>query len=238
VLQGCQNALRRLSPDLDANRTVAAELGLDLTLVQEYLQRRGVLRFLDGIHEAASRASRIVVDMLGFSRRPDAHLVPVRLEDLLETVMRLAVNDYDLKKKHDIRLVQVLREYDPELGPVFCDPTEIEQVFLNIVKNAAQAMSAAAGTEPPRITLRTRRDGDFARVEIEDNGPGMDEKVRQHVFEPFFTTKPAGIGTGLGLSVSHYLATERHGGTLSVESQPGAGAQFILRLPIAGQRRS
>lgn len=81
------------------------------------------------------------------------------------------------------------------------------------------------------------REGDFARVEIEDNGPGMDEATRRRVFEPFFTTKPVGLGTGLGLSVSYFIITENHGGTLAVESWPGQGATFIISIPLAPKGR-
>jgi signal transduction histidine kinase len=83
----------------------------------------------------------------------------------------------------------------------------------------------------PRFVLRVLPEGSLVRVEIEDNGPGMDEATRRRVFEPFFTTKPPGIGTGLGLSVSYFIITEDHGGTLSVESAFGGGTRFIIRLP-------
>lgn len=89
-----------------------------------------------------------------------------------------------------------------------------------------------AGIVHYRLTLRTRCDGDTAQIEVEDNGPGMDEQTRKRVFEPFFTTKPAGIGTGLGLSVSCFIITEQHRGTLSVTSTPGKGARFVIRLPL------
>jgi signal transduction histidine kinase len=73
----------------------------------------------------------------------------------------------------------------------------------------------------------------MACVEIEDNGPGMDENVRKHIFDPFFTTKPSGVGTGLGLSISYFIITENHKGEMAVESSPGAGAKFIIRLPLS-----
>ncbi len=110
---------------------------------------------------------------------------------------------------------------------------EISQVVLNLLKNAAQAMGGRRGRdEAPRIILRTRRDGDMARIEVEDNGPGMDETIRERIFEPFFTTKGPGAGTGLGLSVSYFIITENHGGELTVESLPGHGTTFIIRLPL------
>jgi PAS domain S-box-containing protein len=234
VLQGCQNIQRRLSPEVPANRQAADAVGLDLERVHQYLERRGILHFLEGIRDAATRATRIVADMLAFSRRSDSQLAPVAMEELLETVVRLAESDYDLKKSYDFRRIEVVREYDPEMRPVYCDRTQIEQVLLNLIRNAAQALyeSNARGA---RITLRTRQEDNHACVEVEDNGPGMDEATRRRVFEPFFTTKPLGTGTGLGLSVSYFIVAEQHGGSISVASAAGQGTCFTIRLPMQGR---
>jgi signal transduction histidine kinase len=235
ILQGCQNIQRRLSPKLPSNQTVAKELGIDLAKVYAYLEKRNILRFLQGIQDAGVRATNIVTDMLAFSRRSKTELSPARLDELLDTVIRLAASDYDLKKKYDFRQIAVIRDYDRDLGAVYCDRTEIEQVLLNLVRNAAQAIAAGGVSNSPRIILRTRRAGDSALIEVEDNGPGMDQKTRLRVFEPFYTTKPIGAGTGLGLSVSYFIITERHQGDISVSSVPGQGSCFTIRLPLSGK---
>lgn len=232
ILQGAQNIQRRLSSALPKNCETAEQLGLNLDLVNRYLEQRGILRFLEGIREAGTRAAKIVSDMLAFSRRSESHFSRVDLSETLETAVRLAASDYDLKKKYDFKQIRIERDYDPTLNPVPCDKTKIEQVILNLVKNAAQAM-AGAHISDPTITLRTRREPDYARIEVIDNGPGMDEKARKRAFEPFFTTKEVGVGTGLGLSVSYFIITEQHRGTLSMASAPGQGARFIIRLPLA-----
>ena len=232
VLQSSQNIQRRLSADLEANRRAAEALGVDLQLVYRYLEERGITDFVESIRQAASRASRIVADMLAYSRSSISEFAPARLHDLLDTVVRLAANDYDLKKKYDFKQVQIVRDYDPELDMVVCEHTEIEQVFLNLIKNAAQAMGHGDSPLPHRITLRTRKEDDHARIEVEDNGPGMDEQTRRRVFEPFFTTKAVGEGTGLGLSVSYFMITEQHKGTIDVASAPGEGTCFTVRLPL------
>lgn len=234
ILQACQNILRRLSPDLPKNREVARTLGLDLDLVNRYLEERGILHFLKGIQEAGARSVKIVTDMLAFSRRSESHFTHVNLGETLDTALRLAASDYDLKKKYDFKHIQIVRDYDPDVGSVYCDKTQIEQVILNLVKNAAQAMAKAA-TPSPTIVLRTRQEPGYACIEVADNGPGMDEKIRKRVFEPFFTTKEAGVGTGLGLSVSYFIVTEQHKGTLSVTSTPGQGTHFIIRLPLTAE---
>ncbi|MCX5880754.1 MAG: ATP-binding protein, partial [Deltaproteobacteria bacterium] len=133
----------------------------------------------------------------------------------------------------DFRSIDIVREYTHDLPLVFCTPSEIEQVILNLLRNAAQAMTGLEpAKKPPRITLRLFREGNTACIEVIDNGPGMDERTRKRVFEPFFTTKDVGIGTGLGLSVSYFIVTSNHGGTLSVVSSPEDGTRFIIQLPI------
>jgi len=230
ILQGVQNAFRRLSPDIEANFAIAETCGTDLDTLRLYLEKRGIFRYLHGIQNAGTRAARIVTNMLNFSRYSESDRLPADIHNLLDNTVELAANDYDLKKKYDFRYIDIVREYDPELPLIPCIVTEIEQVVLNLLKNSAQA----AGREGKTIiiALRTKREDKYARIEIQDNGPGMDEKTRARVFEPFFTTKSVGVGTGLGLSVSFFIITNNHKGTISVESEPGKGAKFIIRLPL------
>jgi len=233
ILQGCQNVKRRISADLEKNKTVAQELGFELDQVQAYLTARGIPEFLDRIQEAGVRASKIVTDMLTFSRRSERNYSDVSVAELLDKTIRLAESDFDLKKKYDFKLVEIERDYDPELGSIQCDNTEIEQVILNLLRNSAQAMASnPVSSEAPKIILRTRKDENNAVIEVIDNGPGMDEETCKRIFEPFFTTKEVGVGTGLGLSVSYFIISDQHGGSLEVDSTPGNGARFEIRLPI------
>lgn len=236
ILQACQNIDRRTSPQLPKNRAVAEEAGTTIEAVREYIERRGVLEFLHGIRADGARAAKIVADMLAFSRRSESHFAPCRLDDIVETVLRLAANDYDLKKHYDFRRISIRREYGPNLPEVRCDKTKIEQVLLNLIKNAAQAIAEEEKDVTPEITIHIERDGRYVRIEVADNGPGMDENTRRRVFEPFYTTKEVGVGTGLGLSVSYFIITKQHRGAMGVESTRGQGARFIIRLPIDPER--
>jgi signal transduction histidine kinase len=125
----------------------------------------------------------------------------------------------------------VEKDFYPGLPLLSITVSEIEQVILSVIKNAAQSLSESNQPDPC-ITLRTRLKEGFAVVEIEDNGAGMTEIVRRRVFEPFFTTREVGRGTGLGMSVSYTIITSNHNGFIDVWSEPGAGARFIISLPV------
>src|SRR5690606_16898377 len=190
-------------------------------------------RLLDGIQSAGARAARIVTHMLSFSRRSNRELTPTALPPLIDQAVEIADSDFDLSDRVDFRALRIERDFDPRLGKVPCIGNELEQVLLNLLKNAAQAIHQRRDGEPGRILLRTRLNPPWAEIQVEDNGVGMPEAVRKRIFEPFFTTKEVGDGTGLGLSVSYFIITNNHKGQMEVASMPGQGTQFTLRLPLA-----
>jgi signal transduction histidine kinase len=232
ILQSVQNMVRRLGTQLPRNRETALELGLDLDALQKYLEKRSIGPYMDNIREAGERAARIVRSMLDFSRKSESCKAMHSVNAILDQVLDMASSDYDLKKKYDFKSVEIVREYG-EIPDILCTETEIAQVFLNLVKNAAQAMSMHGFRgERPRIRLVTQSTDAGVEIVVEDNGPGFDEGQKKMVFEPFYTTKAPGEGTGLGLSVSYFIITTHHKGTLEVESSPGSGARFIIGLPL------
>ena len=234
ILQSLQNLERRFSPDLPANLPVARETGVDLQAVARYIERRGMSSYLGTVREAAERAAHIIRTMLDFSRTGGTQPTPCAVATIVDTALDLAAKDYDLRRKFDFRSVRIVKELDPSTPDVPCTPGEIVQVVLNIVKNAAEALAERKQPDTePTITVKLRPEGAFARLEIRDNGPGMDLATRRRVFEPYFSTKGPAGGTGLGLSVAYFIITQRHGGTISVESAPGQGTQFVIRLRTA-----
>ncbi|WP_051272596.1 ATP-binding protein [Fundidesulfovibrio putealis] len=232
VLQSAQSMQRRLSSGLRANDKAAREAGIDLMALEAYLKARDIPEILVGMRSAGERAARIVANMLKFSRLSKRTHEGQNLAEVVDAALELAESDYDLNRKYDFRRMRITRLYDPSLPPVPCSAQEMEQVVLNIVKNAAQAMGNIQG---PALTVSLRREDLHAVIEISDNGPGMDESVRKRVFDPFFTTKMQGEGTGLGLSVSYFIITQNHRGAIQVESAPGEGTTFTIRLPLEGQ---
>ncbi len=234
ILQSVQVLRNRLDPDLAKNAAAAREAGTSMEAIAAYAEKRELPRMIEGVLSSGQRAARIVENMLSFARKSTARLEEHDLAALLERTLELAENDYDLKKKHDFRRIKIVRDFEAGMPPVRCEPAMLQQVFLNILRNGAEAMAGYCPhhARTPCFTLAVRRDGDWARVEIRDNGPGMDEAERRRLFEPFYTTKEVGVGTGLGLSVSYFIICETHGGLLDVIAEPGAGACFVIRLPL------
>lgn len=234
ILQGIQNVQRRLSQDLPGNIKAAEASGIELENLVEYINKRRIPDTLDGIQDMASRAAQIVARMQTFSRHSESKRVWSRLEELANAAVDLAYSDYDLKKKYGFHSIDIVRDFDLGLPKVSVTETEIQQVLLNLLANAAQAMKLAdPPTEHPRITLRTRREDDFAVLDVIDNGPGMDEATRLRVFQPFFTTREPGMGTGLGLSNAYFIITAHHDGVIQVQSEPSRGATFSILLPVS-----
>ncbi|WDP88034.1 MAG: PAS domain-containing protein [Desulfobacter sp.] len=222
---------------MPANMRVAEEIGIDLKDINAFMEKRGILRMLSTINKSGRRMAEIVGNMLSFARKSDAQMSSNSLSDLFEKTLELAATDFDLKKHYDFKMIQIIKDYDENVPPVLCESAKIQQVFLNILGNGAQAMKTAK-TKKPVFIIRTRLEKKEERVcvEIEDNGPGMDELTRKRIFEPFFTTKAVGVGTGLGLSVSYFIIVENHQGEISVESSPGAGTKFTICLPLKGKK--
>ncbi len=222
----------RLGGDLKSNQKAAEEVGISLQQLNQYAELRGIDRMLNTIQESGSRAAEIVSNMLGFTRKAESSTSSCDLNELVDYSLQLAETDYDMKKSFDFRRVTIKRLFNDEIPPVPCNSQKLQQVILNLLKNAAQAMFAA-DVESPTIAITAGIDHNRSQVYLSfsDNGPGIEEPDRRRVFEPFFTTKPVGVGTGLGLSVSYFIITENHHGDLTVESKPGAGATFTIYLP-------
>jgi two-component system NtrC family sensor kinase len=168
--------------------------------------------------DGTARVRRIVQDLRDFSRTGAADWQFADLHQGLESTLNVAANEIKYK-------AQVMREYG-ELPAVECVPAQLNQVFLNLLVNAAQAIE-----ERGTITIRTGCEGDQVWLAFADDGGGIPDELQSRIFDPFFTTKPVGQGTGLGLSLS-YGIVQKHDGRIDVDSRPGEGATFTIWLPI------
>ncbi len=182
------------------------------------------------IYSEARRASRIVQNLLTFARQHKAEKGPAAINQVLDDTLEL--RGYELR----VRGIDVRREYDEALPDTMGDAHQLQQVFLNLITNAEQAMERAEGRHH-RLTVRTRRSGDAIRIEIEDTGSGVPANLLERIFNPFFTTKPTGHGTGLGLSISLGIVRE-HEGRIWAENAAQGGARFVVELPVIVPRTS
>lgn len=214
----------RLMRLVDAYESVAG--GGDPALLEK-VRREADLEFLredlpslvQESHEGLGRVTKIVQDLKDFSHVDQAELQDADLNAGLESTLNVVWNELKYK-------AEVIRELG-DMPPVPCVPAQINQVFMNLLVNAAQAIEQRG-----KIIVRSGLENGFAWVEIEDTGKGMTEEVRRRIFEPFYTTKPVGQGTGLGLSISYDIVVKKHGGRLDVSSTPGVGTRFKVWLPL------
>lgn len=183
---------------------------------QQVIQELGDL-VRDGVY-GTGQVAEIVANLKNFSRLDRSKVAHTNLNENLNSTLLLA--------KHQLKSVNVIRNFG-EIPEVTCAPSQINQVLLNLITNAVQAMPDEKGM----LTLTSRRDGDGVAIDVEDNGSGIAPEVLPKIFDPFFTTKEIGKGTGLGLSIS-YKIIQQHGGRITVESRPGEGTKFTVWLPL------
>ena len=207
----------------ELNNPLTAILGYSqLLAANERTDSRGA-EFVEKLRTQALRTHRIVHNLLSFARQQKPERLPVRIHQILENT--LALREYDLR----INNIVVHRDLDPDLPITAADAHQLQQVFLNILNNAVDAILEQSSHG--EIWIRTAARGDRLVVEFTDSGPGVRDP--QRVFDPFYTTKAVGKGTGLGLSICYGIVTE-HGGTIQVSNsaEPGSGAIFVVGLPI------
>jgi two-component system, NtrC family, sensor kinase len=207
------DAYERQAPE---NELVAARAAAELDFV-----RTDIMELLKESADGLSRVRGIISALKDFAHVDQIAMQEADLNQGLESTLRVVWNELKYK-------VEVVRDYG-DLPLVRCISAQINQVFMNLLVNAAQAIESRGV-----ITVRTASDGTWAWVEVCDTGCGMTAEVQRRIFEPFYTTKPIGRGTGLGLSIAYDIVVKNHGGRLDVESTPGTGTTFRVVLPVAG----
>ena len=192
----------------------------------EYLQKQVPPAFEQSL-EGLERVSRIVGAMKEFSH-PAQEKTEVDLNRAIQSTITVASNEWKY-------IAEMHTEFDPELPLVSCLPGDFNQVILNIIVNAAHAISDVVGDGAEgrgTITISTKQVDEQVEIRISDTGTGMPAEVRERIFDAFFTTKEVGKGTGQGLSIAYNVVVEKHGGSIDVESEPGQGTTFVIRLPL------
>jgi two-component system NtrC family sensor kinase len=209
----------------ELNNPLAAVVGFSEVLKQGTADEKS-RRCAETILKAALRCKRIVQSLLSFARREQPERKLVSLNTVIKTVLEIV--GYSLSTSN----VEVVTQLEPTLPLVLVDAGQIQQVLINIINNANEAIEA--GGQPGRIQITTETRAPNIRITIQDNGPGIPREHLRRIFDPFFTTKEVGKGTGLGLSLCYGYIKEQ-GGTITPYSQVGKGATFVIELPIADQ---
>ncbi len=185
----------------------------------EYI-KKDIGRIVESFKEGSQRTKDIVLGLRNFSRLEEAKLKEVKLEDGIDSTIKLL--ESQTKNK-----IKIIKSYQP-VGFILCYPSQLNQVFMNLLSNAIQAIDGTG-----EIVVKTLKTNEVIEIKIKDSGSGMTEEVVQRIFEPFYTTKDVGKGTGLGLSLS-YGIVQKHKGDIYVKSEPGLGTEFVIHLPIDG----
>ena len=206
---------------------------LELDFIEEDLPK-----ILKSMRSGTDRIRQIVRSLRNFSRTDEADCKTVDIHEGIDST--LLILQYYLEAKPDRPEIQVTKDY-AELSLVQCYPGALNQVFMNILRNAIDAIEEVNTTQNNhmirdnlgQITIRTSTINlEWVQIEIADNGSGMPQEVRQKIFEPFFTTKPVGKGTGMGMPISYQIIVEKHGGKLECFSTPNRGTKFVIQIPI------
>ncbi len=235
ILNGLQNLERRTSANLQKNHDVAESLGFSIQQLQDYFTERDIYQFTSSIRLAGEQAAKIVTNMLEFSRGNGQQFRYENINNLVKHALDMAENMMIIRTRNSVNRISVSAELAENLPSIPCSASELQQVLLNLIRNASQAFPPernAVNNEPRHIWVRTFVTEDYLCIQVEDNGVGITDSVKEHIFEPFFTTKEVGDGTGLGLSVSYFIVAEHHSGEIAVDSQLGKGTVFTIKLPI------
>ncbi|HAR60855.1 MAG TPA: PAS domain-containing sensor histidine kinase, partial [Alcanivorax sp.] len=214
---------RRISPER-FEQFLQAEQSLRLNMDSLEMILNDHPHLMRETSEGIDRIKKIIRDLKHFSHNEQERYQPVDLSRCVATSMNLA--------RHELERVRVTTHLPPDLPPVNGSESQLSQVLMNILVNAAQAVE-----QDGEIRIEAHSDEQSYCLSVTDNGPGMDAAQLEQIFEPFFTTKPIGQGTGLGLSISQDII-QRHGGTLTATSAPGEGTRIDIRLPLAEKKRA
>ena len=200
--------------------------------------RADLPKMIDSVKVGFDRIRQIVLSLRNFSRMDEADLKSVDIHDGINST--LLILQHRLKNQPEHPAIQIIRDYG-DLPLVECYPGQLNQVFMNILANAIDAIEEAVFNQthqdieghPGQITIQTSMlDSRWVQIAMSDDGVGMPDSVRQRIFDPFFTTKDVGKGTGMGMPISYQIIIEKHGGKLDCFSTPGEGTEFIIQIPV------
>jgi len=226
------NRLCTQSLNSSSSLKAAEESGTTIDAIEKYMSKRDIPEMIDQINNSGQRVASIVNNILSYSYKVDSISTHFDITDLLDKTVELVRLNEDLAKEYNLKTLQIKKEYEPNLKLLLCNGKKLQQAFLNIFINGIQAMGDAQ-TKQPQFTIKVNysQDKESLEIIISDNGPGVEQEIRNRIFEPFYSTKTVGSGLGLGLSTAYFIIKENHNGMLRL--LPGTkGAEFFITLPL------
>ena len=215
--KSCSNPISELEPEIEA---------IELDFIKEDFPK-----LLNSMKIGAERIKQIILSLRNFSRLDEAEIKDVDIHDGLDSTLMILQNQF--KKQSNSPEIQIIKEYN-KLPCVECYAGQLNQVFMNIIVNAIDALEKVPN---PQIKISTESQENFAIIRIADNGMGINPEVQNKIFNPFFTTNSVGKGTGLGLSTCYQIIVDKHQGKLECHSNPEFGTEFLISLPLKYQRQ-
>ncbi len=199
------------------------------TVELEFL-KQDFIKMLNSMKQGTQRIREIVLSLRNFSRLDEAEFKPVDIHEGIDSTLMILQNR--LKAKPNFPEIEIVKNY-ASLPPIDCFPSQLNQVLMNILANAIDALESQKSLSTPQIQIHTKLlENNRVAIHLLDNGSGIPPQIQSKLFDPFFTTKEVGKGTGLGLSISYQIVVNKHGGNLSLFSTPGEGTEFIIEIPV------
>jgi two-component system NtrC family sensor kinase len=214
-----------------------AEIQAQADAIELDFLQKDLLKILNSMKLGTDRIRNIVLSLRNFSRTDEVDIKPVNIHEGIDST--LMILQHRLKARSERPEIQVIKNY-ASLPLIECYAGPLNQVFMNILSNAIDALEENNARpkyqeiqENPKITIRTSAiDAQWVEIAIADNGSGIPKEIGERIFDPFFTTKPVGKGTGMGMSISYQIVTEKHGGKLECFSTLGEGTEFAIKIPV------
>lgn len=235
--QNIQLIWHRLLMNTPQNRTIAAQCGVSLSDIENYLAQQNIIEMFETVLEQNIRASKIIHEMLQFAPNEHSHkYLPQNIKTLVQHALVLAQRDYFQNTDLELQNIQIDLQIPSELPHVVCQAWKMQQAFFAIIKNAAEAIHLRHQHAPSgQLTICAKELKRCVQIQFIDNGVGMDTDTASKAFEPYFTTKSGNKGTGLGLASCYYIIHQEHFGQIDIKSEVGVGTTFTVSLPFQRQ---
>ena len=233
IVQNTALLLSRLTEKSPENIDAAKKTGITMDAIHDYLDLRKAGSLIEAINGSGKRAAEMVRKSLSYAKRNDIRMAPYQITRLLDKTLLILEKDFIAGGQEAFKNIRIIRHFEKDLPDIMCEGPQIQQVLYNILSNAAESLlKSESQAQLQTLTLTIQTENRMLRIDIEDNGPGIQAGLCERIFEPFFTTHNLEKGRGLGLFIAYFIVTTGHNGQINVVSNPNLFTRFTLRLPL------